>query len=176
MHTTTIKLAGFFLIVFGCIFTSVAQPNQEKLAEENVNPVKTKIQAKTTFKEPLVVELFSTSEKDAGNRPVVNGLTVKGNVSLLPNSEKKLAGGAGSGAASASYAATGRMAGGNIKVTIVQRETGDEATTVTDASGNFSVTLKHDTLHTILINGAEYGQVKLKTKHDTAKNAIGNVR
>lgn len=176
MATMKNTLTAFSLIIFGCVFISAAQPTQEKLAKENINSVKTKIQAKTSFKEPLVVEIFSTNEKDAGNRTVVSGLTVKGNVSALSTSEKKLAGGPGGGAASASYAATGRMAGGNITITIVQRETGDEATTITDASGNFTLTLKHDTLHTILINGTEYGQVKLKTKHDTAKNAIGNVR
>lgn len=166
----------FFLIVFGIALGSIAQSTTVKSSEEGVNPVKVKIQAKQNFKEPLAVEIFSTNEKDAGNRAIVNGLTVKGNISALATSEKKLAGGAGGGAASASYAATGRMAVEKILVTIVQRETGDEASTYTDANGNFSLTLKHDTLHTIIINGTEYGQVKLKTKHDTAKNAIGNIR
>lgn len=166
----------FFLIFFGSFSTLVAQTTQAKLSDENSNPVKVKIQAKQTFKEPLAVEIFSTNEKDAGNRAIVNGLTIKGNISVLASPGKKLAGGAGGGAAAASYAATGRMAVEKILVTIIQRETGDEASTYTDANGNFSLTLKHDTLHTIIINGTEYGQVKLKTKHDTAKNAIGNIR
>lgn len=73
----------FFLIVFGISFGSIAQPTTAKSSEENVNPVKVKIQAKQNFKEPLAVEIFSTNEKDAGNRAIVNGLTVKGNISAL---------------------------------------------------------------------------------------------
>lgn len=169
-------IALLILIIIGCHSTLKGQPTQAKLSDENVNPVKVKIQAKQTFKEPLAVEIFSTNEKDAGNRAIVNGLTVKGNITTLSSPDKKLAGGAGGGAAAASYAATGRMAIEKILVTIIQRETGDEASTYTDSNGNFSLTLKHDTLHTILINGTEYGQLKLKTKHDTAKNAIGNIR
>ena len=161
----------FVLAALGLYFSSMAQST--KSDEPPVNQAKVKIQAKPDFKDPFVVELMASNEKDQGNHTIVYGLTVKGNISSLSPSEKKLAGG---GAAAASYAATGRMAAGNIKVTIIQRETGDEATTMTDANGYFLLTLKHDTLHTILINGTEYGEVKLKTKHDTAKNSIGNIR
>lgn len=119
------------------------------------------------------MEILTSGEKDTQRREVVNGLTVKGSII----SAAVLSGGAGSGAASASYAATGRVAPGGIKITILQKETGDEESTTTDANGNFSLTLKHDTLHTIYVNGTEYGQIKLmKTKHDTAKNSINNVR
>ena len=79
-----------------------------------------------------------------------------------------MSGGAGGGAAAASYA--------KVKITISQPETGDEASTFTDENGNFSLTMNHDTLHTIFVNGTEYGQIKLKTKHDTVKNLINNVR
>ncbi len=141
------------------------------------NPVKTKIAAASSFKQPVSVEIFASKEKDNQNRPVVNGLTVKGSIiSAAVSSVSNLAGGAGGGAAAASYAATGKSAPNTIQITISQRETGDEATTFADENGNFSLTLKHDTLHTIYINGVEYGQVKLKTKHDTAKNSINNVR
>jgi hypothetical protein len=69
------------------------------------------------------------------------------------------------------------MAASNVKITVRQAETGDEASAVTDENGNFSVTLSRDTLHTIYVNEVEYGKVKLmKSKHDTVKNSINNVR
>ncbi|HPR85652.1 MAG TPA: carboxypeptidase-like regulatory domain-containing protein [Prolixibacteraceae bacterium] len=171
------KQITFFAFLFICsIFLLNAQQKSSESIVTN-NSAKVRIPASPAFKLPYSLEILTSGEKDAQRREVVNGLTVKGSiVSAAVSSVSSLAGGAGGGAAAASYAATGRMAVQNITITIIQRETGDEATTVTDANGNFSLTLKHDTLHTILINGTEYGQLKLKTKHDTVKNSINNVR
>ena len=173
MKTTTILL---LLLYIGSFSIAIGQEKQSSLSN-NENKVRSKIAAVNNFKLPYAVEIFSGNERDPNNRAVVNGLTVKGViVTAAVSSVGNLAGGAGGGAAAASYAATGRAASGNIKITISQRETGDEASTFTDENGNFSVTLAHDTLHTIYVNGIEYGQIKLKTKHDTAKNSVGNIR
>jgi len=168
----------FLAVAFFTFSTAMGQEKQQINTSDDVagNPVKSKILAVSSFKQPITIEIFSSKEKDNQNRTVVNGLTVKGAIiSAAVSSVGNLAG-AGGGAAAASYAATGRSAPKPAKITISQRETGDEASTFTDENGNFSLTLKHDTLHTIYVNGVEYGQVKLKTKHDTAKNSINNVR
>lgn len=173
MNTTKLFILAVILFT---VSTAIGQEKRQlNTANDEVNnPVKSKIAAIGSFKQPVTIEIFSSKEKDSQNRAVVNGLTVKGViVSAAVSSVGNLAGG---GAAAASYAATGRSANGNIKITILQPETGDEASTFADENGNFSVTLKHDTLHTIYVNGVEYGKVKLKTKHDTAKNSVGNIR
>lgn len=142
-----IKTALFAMALF-TFSTVMGQEKRQINASDDLasNTVKSKIVAVSTFKQPVTVEIFSAKEKDNQNRTVVNGLTVKGSViSATVSSVGNLAGG-GSGAAAASYAATGRSAPGPIKITISQPETGDEATTFADESGNFSVTLKHDTL------------------------------
>lgn len=168
-------------ILLGLLLTSsvslaFGQQKQSSLSN-NDNTVRSKIAAINSFKLPYSVEIFTGNERDQKNRTVVNGLTVKGViVSSAVSSVSNLAGGAGGGAAAASYAATGKMSSGKVKITISQPETGDEASTIADENGNFSVTLAHDTLHTIYVNGVEYGQIKLKTKHDTAKNSVSNIR
>ncbi|MDD2304372.1 MAG: hypothetical protein PHP53_06735 [Prolixibacteraceae bacterium] len=173
MKKTNILL---LLILIGSVSIALGQEKQISMSN-NDNAVRSKIAAVNNFKLPYSVEIFSGNERDQKNRTVVNGLTVKGViVSSAVSSVGNLAGGAGGGASSASYAATGRMSNSKVKITISQPETGDEASTITDENGNFSVTLKHDTLHTIYVNGVEYGQVKLKTKHDTAKNSVSNIR
>lgn len=137
------------------------------------NKSKTKVEANKTFAEPLQLEVFSNGQRDVRNNVVVEGLTVSGTVIQKTGNMS----GGGGGAASASYAATGKMTKPNVKIIVRQEETGDEASAITDENGNFSLTLSHDTLHTIYVNGVEYGRVKLmKTKHDTVKNSINNVR
>lgn len=174
------SIKTLLILIFTVAFSIAhAQEKQRIVSKETTvdNPVRSKIAAVTAFKLPYSVEIFSGNERDQKNRAVVNGLTVKGAiVSAAVSSVGNMAGGAGGGAAAASYAATGRMSNGKVKITISQPETGDEASAMTDENGNFSVTLAHDTLHTIYVNGVEYGQVKLKTKHDTAKNSVGNIR
>jgi hypothetical protein len=193
------KFLASFVFLIGCAVSSLFGQNEKKVDQtparistnvtvpkqtqgatfgERVNSgpnkSKAKIEASQTFAEPLQIEVFSNGERDARNNVVVEGLTVSGTVKPKSGS---LSGGAGGGAAAASYAATGRMAASNVKITVRQAETGDEASAVTDENGNFSVTLSRDTLHTIYVNEVEYGKVKLmKSKHDTVKNSINNVR
>jgi hypothetical protein len=156
-----------------CISTRVTVPKQtqgttfgEKM-NSGTNRVKTRIESVSTYKQPYLVEVFSSGERDPRNKAIVNSLTVSGSIVS-----------SGGGAATASYASTGMVvSNAKVKITISQPETGDEASTFTDEKGNFSLTLSRDTLHTIYVNGVEYGQVKLiKTKHDTVKNSINNVR
>lgn len=171
-----IKTFKILLVVLclGYVSTVMGQANQSSNLMEN--SVKTKIVPVNSFQLPYSVEVFSSKERDERNVVIVRGWDVKGKiVSAAVSSVGNLAG-SGGGAAAASYAATGRMSNAKIKVTVSQPETGDEASTYTDEEGNFSLTLKHDTLHTIYVNGIEYGKVKLKTKHDTAKNSVGNIR
>lgn len=174
------SIKNFLILIFAVAFSmAYAQEKQQVVSKEMPvdNPVRSKIAAVTAFKLPYSVEIFSGNERDQKNRAVVNGLTVKGAIiSAAVSSVGNMAGGAGGGAAAASYAATGRTSNGKVKITISQPETGDKASAMTDENGNFSITLAHDTLHTIYVNGVEYGQVKLKTKHDTAKNSVGNIR
>lgn len=162
------------ILCLGFVSTVLGQANLSSNLMEN--SVKTKIVPVNSFKLPYLVELFSSNEHDERNRVIVRGWDVKGKIVSAAVSSVGNLSGAGGGAAAASYAATGRVSIAKIKVTVSQPETGDEATTYTDADGNFSLTLKHDTLHTIYVNDVEYGQVKLKTKHDTAKNSVGNIR
>lgn len=163
------------ILCLGFVSTVQGQENQSSKLIENT--VKTEITPVNTFKLPYSVEVFSSNERDERNRVIVRGWDVKGKiVAGAVSSVGNLAGGAGGGAAAASYAATGRVSNARIKVTVSQKETGDEASTFTDEEGNFSLTLKHDTLHTIYVNDVEYGHIKLKTKHDTAKNSVGNIR
>ena len=97
-------------VIFFAVSTAIGQEKRQlNTANDEVNnPVKSKIAAVVSFKQPLIVEIFSSKEKDNQNRAVVNGLTVKGViVSAAVSSVGNLAGGAGGGAAAASYAATG---------------------------------------------------------------------
>ena len=158
------------------IFSLVsAQDNQRKmdrtgLSESmNENPVISKIEAVNTFKLPLTVQVLSGSERDESKRVIVRGWNIKGKVvSSAVSSVGNLGGGAGGGAAAASYAATGRI--------IFVSDDGKQTSGTIDQNGNFSAMVQHDGVYTIFLNSAEYGQVIVKTKHDTAKNSIGNIR
>jgi len=172
------QLSVLFLLLVVSVSLVFGQDKQKQgispAIETNANTVSTKIAALGSFKLPFVVEVFSTNERDERSRVIVRGWDVKGKIVSSVSSSANSSGG---GAAAASYAATGRSSLDGVQVIIVQAETGDKASTVTDQYGNFSLTLSHDTLHTIYVNGIEYGHVKLmKTKHDTVKNSISNVR
>lgn len=185
-----VKFLASFVFIIGCLVSSLFGQNEKRVDQTSAristnvpvtkqtqgatfgerinsgtNKSRTKIEASRTFAEPIQIEVFSTGERDSRNNVIVDGLTVNGTVLLK---SARVSGGAGDRTASVSS---------NIKVTIKQAETGDQASAATDKNGNFSLTLLHDTLHTIYVNGVEYGKVKLmKTKHDTVKNSINNVR
>lgn len=161
----TLKLIILLLVTI--ISTSLhAQVKRSSVLAEN--PVNTKLLPASSFKLPYSIEINSTGDTDDRSRVIVRGWDVKGKIISQALSS--------GGAAAASYAATGRAAQERIKITISQPETGDEASTFADENGNFVLSLKHDTLHTIFVNGQEYGKVKLKGKHDTVKNSVSNIR
>lgn len=171
------QLSAFLLLFMVSVSLAFGQDKQKQgisaAVTTNLNTISTKIAALGSFKLPYAVEVFAANERDDRSRVIVRGWDVKGKIVSSSSSGSSSVG----GAASASYAATGRSSLAGIQVSIVQAETGDKASTVTDQYGNFSLTLSHDTLHTIYVNGVEYGHVKLmKTKHDTVKNSINNVR
>lgn len=106
-------------------------------------------------------------------------------VSAAVSSVGNLAGGAGGGAASASYAATGKMAKTNSgkKVWKIQEDENDAILELVDGDYElkFIVTQKttsglKDTLNTQVRIGFSLENGVLKTKHDTAKNSVGNIR
>jgi hypothetical protein len=155
----------FFTVLIAAFVTSNAQ-NVQKINPTSdgtaafQNLKKVQVAPLKTFKLPYSIQVFSTGELDQDNKTHVTGRTIKGSVSNLS--------GMGGGASTASYA--------KLKITITQPESGDTGTAITDENGNFSVTVIKDSLHIISVNGADYGQVRVKTKHDTVKNSINNVR
>lgn len=116
-------------------------------------------------------------------------------ISAAVSSVGALAGGAGGGAAAASYAATGRMGdGGKEGLAAVSRSPGELEVLDPLVDGDYRVTVVvekatsglKDTLKT-QVRAAVTQQVRievgfsvkgglLKTKHDTAKNSVGNIR
>jgi hypothetical protein len=91
----------------------------------------------------------------------------QGNMAVV-SSVSSLAGGAGGGAAAASYAATGRTVSTPGKPAVnANAANNPEALKAPSADEN---------LYSVYINGVEYAMVKGKTRHDTVKNSINNVR
>lgn len=86
---------------------------------------------------------------------------------LAVSSVSGLAGGSGGGAAAASYAATGRIA--NPPVIDNNKElVSNQENSLKSSAG--------ETIYTIYLNGVEYAMVKGKTRHDTVKNSVNNIR
>lgn len=106
-------------------------------------------------------------------------------ISAAVSSVGNLAGGAGGGAAAASYAATGKMAkpDSGKKLWKIQDNESDATLELVDGEYElkFIVTQKatsglKDTLKTQVCIGFSVENGVLKTKHDTAKNSVGNIR
>ena len=157
--------AILLLLFVGSISVVLGQEGQQvrsTLAGQSdiSNLKKVKIASVSSFKLPLSVEVFATGELDSDHKTNVVGRKISGKVSSVSNM--------GGGASSASYA--------KVKVTITQPESGDTGSTMTDENGNFSIEVVKDSLHIISVNGVVYGQVRVKTKHDTVKNSVGNIR
>jgi hypothetical protein len=91
----------------------------------------------------------------------------KGTTAVV-SSVSSLSGSGGSGAAAASYAATGRSVS-------IPGKPGVNAITP-DNPEALKATVSDENIYSIYINGVEYAMVKGKTKHDTVKNSINNVR
>jgi len=148
-----------FIILIASLSAVFGQVKQNEGAVIS-NMKKVSVAPLNTFKLPYSVEIFSTGELDQDNKTNVTGKIIRGSVSGIK--------GMGGAASTASYA--------RLKITITQPESGDSGSTMTDENGNFTVTVIKDSLHIISVNGVEYGQVRVKTKHDTVKNSVGNIR
>lgn len=48
------------------------------------------------------------------------------------------------------------------EVEIIQRSTNDSGVAKTDKEGNFTIQLKHDTLHSVFVDNKEYGNIKIE--------------
>lgn len=106
-------------------------------------------------------------------------------ISAAVSSVSAMAGGSGGGAAAASYAATGRMANTYTGKTVWEINDDDCDARVELADGDymldFTIVEKatsglKDTLKTQVRIGFSIENNVLKTKHDTAKNSVGNIR
>lgn len=107
-------------------------------------------------------------------------------ISAAVSSVGHLAGGAGGGAAAASYAATGRQASTEATGTQVWKMEGrasDSNLELPDGDFELAFVIAHpatsglkDTLKTQVRVGFTVENGVLKTKHDTAKNSVGNIR
>jgi len=106
-------------------------------------------------------------------------------ISAAVSSVSTMAGGSGGGAAAASYAATGRMANANSGKTVWEIKDDDCDARVELADGDYFLDFKvvekatvglKDTLKTQVRIGFSVENNVLKTKHDTAKNSVGNIR
>jgi hypothetical protein len=84
------------------------------------------------------------------------------------SSVSSLSGSAGGGAAAASYAATGRSVSMPGKPGINAK--------MPDNPESLKAPVSEENVYSIYINGVEYAMVKSKTRHDTVKNSINNVR
>ncbi|WP_264565201.1 hypothetical protein [Flavobacterium sp. N3904] len=106
-------------------------------------------------------------------------------ISAAVSSVGNLAGGAGGGAAATSYAATGRIAKSDSEKKVLTIPN-DESNAVVDlANGEYELTFVivekatsglKDTLKTQVRMGFTVENGVVKTKHDTAKNSVSNIR
>jgi hypothetical protein len=106
-------------------------------------------------------------------------------ISAAVSNVGNLAGGAGGGAAAASYAATGKIAkpDSGKKVFKIQDNENEAVVDLTDGEYELAFVIVEkatsglkDTLKTQVRMGFAVEKGVLKTKHDTAKNSVGNIR
>lgn len=106
---------------------------------------------KVNPKNGLKVSVMGSGQTDAKGTPIIEGKTVSG--SLFSDNSSKHA---------------------FVEVSITQAESGDIGSVITDEKGNFSVELNHDTLHTIALNGVEFGEIKLTERKGWDGSVKGN--
>jgi len=106
-------------------------------------------------------------------------------ISAAVSSVGNLAGGAGGGAAAASYAATGRMKTPDSGKQVFKIQDGENDAEIELLDGEYELVFVivekatsglKDTLKTQVRIGFTVENNVLKTKHDTAKNSVGNIR
>ena len=105
-------------------------------------------------------------------------------ISAAVSSVGNLAGGGG-GAAAASYAATGKMAKPDFEKNVLKIQDNENEAVLDLADGEYELAFVivekatsglKDTLKTQVRMGFTVEKGVLKTKHDTAKNSVGNIR
>lgn len=101
--------------------------------------------------------------KTAGTTGKVEKMTIKGNGKTTADGILIVEGKTVSGSLKMQQG----ISSAGMMVKIEQKERGDNASAVTDAKGNFSMILGHDTIHKVWVNGLEYGKIKilLPTSH-----------
>ncbi|MEO8238546.1 MAG: hypothetical protein ABI793_10045 [Flavobacterium sp.] len=106
-------------------------------------------------------------------------------ISAAVSSVGNLAGGAGGGAAAASYAATGRIGKPDSEKNVLKIQDNENEVVADLADGEYELAFVivekatsglKDTLKTQVRMGFTIEKGVLKTKHDTAKNSVGNIR
>lgn len=106
-------------------------------------------------------------------------------ISAAVSSVGNLAGGAGGGAAAASYAATGKIAKPDSEKNVLKIQDNENEAVLDLADGEYELAFVivekatsglKDTLKTQVRMGFTVEKGVLKTKHDTAKNSVGNIR
>jgi len=116
-----------------------------------------------------IVVSTETGENDILRTTIRLGILSGENGGIMAvSSQSGLAGGAGGGAAAASYAATGRSAHPSVMGDKGNQPPINQEPSMKSESG--------ETYYSIYINGVEYDMVRVKTRHDTVKNSINNVR
>ena len=146
-----------FLLALGCF---IQLSGQERNAVKTDRAKTVNVQPSASYKKPYRLALFSAERKSGETAVVLAAKTVQGAVSTLS--------GISGGASAAAYA--------RVKVTFVQAGGNGEVSAMTDGGGNFMLTLQNEGEYNVIVDGAEYGKVVLKAKHDTVKNSINNVR
>jgi hypothetical protein len=117
----------------------------------------------------IIVVTTETGKNNILRTPIRLGiLSGENGGTMAVSSVSGLAGGAGGGAAAASYAATGRSVNPSGL-----GDTGKKPLTTQEPSLKSET---GETFYSIYINGVEYDMVRVKTKHDTVKNSINNIR
>ncbi len=153
------------------ILVNARKQNATELNESESNTLRNKLKARQAL-------LEKSPNTVSGSLP--GGSIISAAVSSVSN----LAG-SGGGAAAASYAATGRVGNTGNQTATTELPDNDCDGLVTLSDGEYEISFKvvekatsglKDTLKTQVRIGFTVQGNTLKTKHDTAKNSVGNIR
>lgn len=173
------------LVEGGCIVLFQANEGYRvNTADKSINELSKKECA--TFGEKVNQGLHAAGGALAQGASLLGGALPGGAIiSAAVSSVGNLAGGAGGGAAAASYAATGRMAKATTGKTVlkIQDDENDVMMELQDGEYELAFVIVEkatsgikDTLKTQVRIGFSVENGVLKTKHDTVKNSVGNIR
>lgn len=154
------------------ILINTRKQTATELNESESNVIKNKLKARQTLIE------------NSPNTLLGGSLPGGSIISAAVSSVSSLAG-SGGGAAAASYAATGRVANTDNKTVVTELSDNDSDELVQLSDGDYEISFKvvekatsglKDTLKTQVRIGFTVQNNTLKTKHDTVKNSVGNIR